>query len=1233
MFLILLASYIICSLVADAGVTRSRSRDRRNAIIFHPSSDSPDGNRSSAGNCVRILRRSRNRSGQSLEMLSAVKIGQEEEESRASSESTEFRESVAVPVLEAYGISGGDELEQSLLDETLVAETEVLSSEMVGQLGLLQHLAKNRDAGSSESVDETILIPYEESSYVAEAVMETHLSQLSFREENTLPLNRASVGVCKDARNVSESLTGTKISKEIQQKSPVPSVSAVEEAEGLVSSGQFVTRDKIARTPVKPVRHFYNGVDGSVEERAVVHQSGDLSDLSDRDIDELEHRRSRSLSRRDIPTFLPIDSPPIASGTAHRISKATASSTMAQAKGSKFLKAKGTKRNSAGASEIKEKKRPCKPGLVSSQATDTKGDACTDELSTRCAPVSRRGTFALPTGGIHFLELDIMMEDDSVLINESFAGTEDDVFASRDELPRDGGGDNGPNEVVSQPDNLPNLNALTAEKNATILMAEDMEQTGVSFTAISISDPPPVDIGQPAAVGEATNTVGESGRSGEVQNGNSQSPEKQQVGGLDELALGEKKSKLPKSCSELVRAKTTEKNHKVHSKEPVNAKETEARSETAEDDPEPTSNVVKRRRVAHSKLKLPASGVAAAGTSSEKDAKSPPRIADAKGAIALDNPVQSLANCNRKRAETESEGEESQEQSMDIESKKRFAAYLSKPGNIVFNADRKDVAGAEVSKKTRSKSRSTLPLQQKPRSKASANSAKPEEQGTSSSVWDFKGTPRSAEAKENADRLLSVYDISLSDSVVIPKPKSEADPAKQRVKERSKDDSFIIDKKPSKRRVRHESASAIDCVEAFASGSENAPNGALESPHGIMLVLGNGMRRKPSARSKTVRYEVENVRQNAADAEKGKTDSLSSEMSKDSAADGEFALKMMSRAVESDMVSKLKSAESSVTDESRKEPSTSQAGQLEINHEKLDIDLAKDHVEKEAERISAKDVRLECANSKGDGPSRVAKDIRNPESLNCKDVTERNRNGRGTVKNNDNVVAVNNKNAGGNVKGLDAGKRERGSANAKGKGVVNTRNVITKDGTNSVKASKSSDSKGGTNLTLLRRDDLTSGNTASSQASDTVDVAEITVLYANEERTSESGTAAKSDSANSHDSLQRRKPNDLGKVNSEQKLASHSEQRNETGSPREVVVQRRAHKRRVVESMDLFEDIDARSLQSPKSKQPVLVEEEPHPVTFAGISKTLLKPDVSTNIFIHSFLDISIVPLQVHYYA
>lgn len=1222
-------------MVADAGVTRSRSRDRRNAIIFHPSSaESPGEDRVSAGKCIRTLRRSRNPSGQFLE-ASAVKVGRFED-SQASGESMKFKESVAVPA-EIDQLSGGEDVEQFFLDNTLVAETVALSSELVGQLGLLQNLVKDSEMneesgavyGSMESVEETILIPYEESSYVAEPVKEMDLPQLSVEEEKKISLNEASVGVRKHVEQVSDGLTGSKISHRMQQNSGFSDFALAEETEGLVNRGQFVTRDKIARTPVKAVKRFHEGEEGSVEERAVVHQSGDLSDISDRELNESEYRRSRSLSRRDIPTFMPIDSPS-ASGTTPGMFKGMVSTTKGQAKSSKFLKTKGIRKDSAGPSELKERKGQNKPEVISYQDAGTKSDVvCAAGHSTENAQLSRRGTFAIPNGGILFPEADIMNEDDTILINESFEshlGTENDVFLAADHLPRHEGRDARSSQEASQqaehPSNTPASQIALTEKNTTILMAEDMEQTGVSFSAISIIDPP-AGIRQLADVD--ANNVGESGRNCKVQSGNPRSPEKQKFGS-DEPVLGEKRSKLllPTNCSESVGVKKTGKNLKVSNKETTCFNETAARDESAEDNVEQMSNVVKRRRVAHSKLKLPGSGFAAVGTSSEKDARSQPGVATTKRGTVFDNPVQSLANCNRKRTETESEGEENQEQSMDIEMKKRFAAYLSKPGNIVFNADRKDVASNEGTKKTSSKSRSILPLQQKPRSKASATSAKPEDEGASS-VWDFKGTPRFAAAKENADRLLSVYDISLSDSVVIPKPKNEAEPVqcpKKRSKalnEFSKDDSFIVEKKPSagKRRVRHESASAIDCLATFTLESETVPKGALESPHGIMLVLGNGKRRKPSTRSKTVRYEVANMGQNKVDTDQGKTSSLLSEISQD-AAGSQVALKKINSPTESDLVSKLKPAEveTAVTVESPKEPSSQQAGQLEINDDKLIIDLAKDYVEEKAERVAAEDVRL----------SHSVQGTKNPESHNSKEITQRNQTSQGAVKNNDNSVAVNDKTAAGNVKGSQAGKRGQSSVSAKGRG-VNPRKEITKDGTNSMKGSKNSNSKGVTNFSPLCEGDVTSSNTASSQALSNLDNDQATVLSANKEQTLESDRAAKSvsDSAPLQDSsLTRRDPVEFRQVIVEQKLVpfhvGNAEHLNETESPRQVAVQRRARKRRVIQSTDLFEDTDIQSSHSPKSKQPALAEEGQHPITFAGSTKTLLMPDVSTNIYLNLFV-------------
>ena len=174
-------------------------------------------------------------------------------------------------------------------------------------------------------------------------------------------------------------------------------------------------------------------------------------------------------------------------------------------------------------------------------------------------------------------------------------------------------------------------------------------------------------------------------------------------------------------------------------------------------------------------------------------------------------------------------------------SKKKVAAYLSKPGKIVFNADK----NTDQNIRSRSKSRSTIPKQQRSRSKTSApppSTVNIEQEEPS--IFDFRGTPRGAVKKHQPtnERLLSVFDISLNDSSVIPGANIAAVPGK-----RSKDDSFVVPHPVKSRlKVRHrsESLNVADIQNDILS----------DSPHGIMLALGNGKRVKPRARSKAVRY-------------------------------------------------------------------------------------------------------------------------------------------------------------------------------------------------------------------------------------------------------------------------------------------------------------------------------------------------------------------------------------------
>ena len=160
---------------------------------------------------------------------------------------------------------------------------------------------------------------------------------------------------------------------------------------------------------------------------------------------------------------------------------------------------------------------------------------------------------------------------------------------------------------------------------------------------------------------------------------------------------------------------------------------------------------------------------------------------------------------------------------------KKVAAYMTKPGKIVYStAQRRSTSAEPAVGKSRSKSRSVLPLQSKPRSKqplvtTTIRSDSP------SSAFSFDGTPK-------------------EDMICRPAAMLAA-----RKKYISMDDSMVVSVLPRERApmVRQRSLSANDNTYPH----KVSDNEFASSPHGIMLVLHNGKRTKPrTARSKSVRY-------------------------------------------------------------------------------------------------------------------------------------------------------------------------------------------------------------------------------------------------------------------------------------------------------------------------------------------------------------------------------------------
>ena len=159
---------------------------------------------------------------------------------------------------------------------------------------------------------------------------------------------------------------------------------------------------------------------------------------------------------------------------------------------------------------------------------------------------------------------------------------------------------------------------------------------------------------------------------------------------------------------------------------------------------------------------------------------------------------------------------------------KKVAAYMTKPGKIVYStAHRRSASSERAVAKSRSKSRSVLPLQSRPRSKQPLVTGR-DPVDSPSSAFSFDGTPKEDVVCRPAAMLAARKKyISMDDSMVRSTPAEQRPVVRQR--SLSANDSALPSRKVSD--------------DDFAS-----------SPHGIMLVLRNGKRTKPRARSKSVRY-------------------------------------------------------------------------------------------------------------------------------------------------------------------------------------------------------------------------------------------------------------------------------------------------------------------------------------------------------------------------------------------
>ena len=161
---------------------------------------------------------------------------------------------------------------------------------------------------------------------------------------------------------------------------------------------------------------------------------------------------------------------------------------------------------------------------------------------------------------------------------------------------------------------------------------------------------------------------------------------------------------------------------------------------------------------------------------------------------------------------------------------KKVAAYVTKPGKIIYSTAQRRSSSNEsgAAAKSRSKSRSILPLQSRPRSKQPSTSANlPVD--SPSSAFAFDGTPKEDMVCRPAAMLAARKKyISMDDSVMVSEP-AERPPL-----------------------VRQRSLSSND-----AGSRKMLDDDPTVSPHGIMLVLHNGKRTKPRrARCKSVQYDI-----------------------------------------------------------------------------------------------------------------------------------------------------------------------------------------------------------------------------------------------------------------------------------------------------------------------------------------------------------------------------------------
>lgn len=263
-------------LIADAVVRRSGSRDRRNVMIFQPSSSSANSPR-----CDEVypdreegvtVRRSRSRSTNRKSRSASGKTSESHCGNSDSGDSVPQRNKASA---EATVNPASEWVEQLCIYKGLVENGEIVGDQF----------------DSLQFVDETVL------SAGSELPEKTAASKPATADSLHSTSNVSDL-VCSVDRNISSA-----------KDAAASSELADADTERVVIRGQFVTRDKIARTPVK-AQDLTRGKGslGVVDSFRASVGIAELSDTSNVDLN--EPRTTRRLSKRDIATFLPIENSP-----------------------------------------------------------------------------------------------------------------------------------------------------------------------------------------------------------------------------------------------------------------------------------------------------------------------------------------------------------------------------------------------------------------------------------------------------------------------------------------------------------------------------------------------------------------------------------------------------------------------------------------------------------------------------------------------------------------------------------------------------------------------------------------------------------------------------------------------------------------------------------------------------------------------------------------------------------